>query len=201
MKREKIVHFSHVKIKNACGIIDTKKSCLREGELFSMYQPGDKVLYGVHGVCCVLAPEERTVDRKKNLYYVLQPLEQPGTRYYVPANNPIAAQKLRRLLTAAELNALLHSDTVRQESWIADEGQRKQRYRELINSGDRAALLSMIRSLHTHKQQQAEAGRKFHLCDENFLRDAEKLLSAEFSLILNIPPEKVGEYIIDVLSE
>ncbi len=166
-----------------------------------MYQLGDRVLYGAHGVCCVQAFEERTVDRAKTTYYVLQPLDQPGARYLIPVNSPAVASKLRKLLSAEELNALLKSDAVRNGEWIADEGQRKQRYRELISSGDRAALLSMIRSLHIHKERQAELGRKFHLCDENFLRDAEKLLSAEFSLVLEIPVDKVGSYIADALSK
>jgi hypothetical protein len=33
------------------------------------------------------------------------------------------------------------------------------------------------------------------MCDENFLRDAEKLLSTEFSLVLGIGQNEVGEYI------
>ncbi len=160
-----------------------------------MYQAGELVLYGIHGVCRILDLEVKTVDRKAVTYYVLEPLEQEGSRYYVPSHNPAAMTKLKRLLSAQELESLL--DTVKQgdQHWIADESQRKLRYRELINSGDREALLGMIHSLHHHKQQQAEAGRKFHMCDENFLRDAEKLMRAEFSLVLGIPQEQVGSYI------
>mgnify|MGYP002517196277 CR=1 FL=1 len=36
----------------------------------------------------------------------------------------------------------------------------------------------------------------FHLCDENFLRDAQRLLSVEFALVLGIAPEQVGEYVV-----
>ena len=72
---------------------------------------------------------------------------------------------------------------------------RKQRYRELISSGDRGSLLCMVRTLYHHKMTQQEAGWKFHLCDENFLRDAQRLLDSEFSLILGIAPKEVGAYI------
>lgn len=164
-----------------------------------MYQAGDRVLYGIHGVCSILDIEEKTVDRKKVSYYVLEPLDQQGTRYYVPSHNQAAVGKLSKLLSAEELNELLDAACVRGSDWIADESQRKQRYRELINSGDREALLGMIHALHRHKQLQAEAGRKFHLCDENFLRDAEKLLRAEFSLVLGIPQDQVGSYITEKL--
>jgi len=164
-------------------------------------QLGDRVVYGIHGVCALVDIEQRTIDRKKADYYVLEPLNQPGSRYYVPTHNQIAVSKLRPLLTAQELEALLSCHDTQVDVWIADENHRKQRYRELINSGDRAALISMIRSLQEHKQAQLAAGRKFHLCDENFLKDAQKLLSSEFSLVLNIPPSEVGTYIQKRLSE
>lgn len=166
-----------------------------------MYQKGDRVVYGIHGVCRIVGTEVRTVDRKMVEYFALEPLDQPGARFYVPTQNQAALAKLRPVLDAQSLTALLHSQEARRDSWIADEGQRKLRYRELISSGDRAALLSMVGSLHRHKQAQAAQGRKFHLCDENFLRDAEKLLNSEFSLVLGIEPGKVGEYVKNALLE
>jgi len=52
-----------------------------------------------------------------------------------------------------------------------------------------------------HKRQQIEAGRKFHQCDENFLRDAQKLLSDEFALVLGISKESVADYIRNALEQ
>lgn len=166
-----------------------------------MLQLGDRVVYGVHGVCCIVDIEQRTIDRKKAEYYVLEPLDQPGAKFYIPTHNQIAVSKLRPLLSAQELDALLLSPEARADVWITDENHRKQRYRELINSGDRVALICMIRSLHKHKEAQLAAGRKFHLCDENFLKDAQKLLSSEFSVVLNIPASAVGAYIESKLSD
>lgn len=166
-----------------------------------MLQVGSQVVYGIHGVCGIIDTEIRTVDRKKVEYFVLEPREQPGARFYVPTHNQAALSKLRPLLTLDELEALLASEDTHRDCWIADENQRKQKYRELINSGDRATLISMIRSLYQHKESQLAAGRKFHLCDENFLRDAQKLLSSEFSLVLGIPQAEVGAYIEKKLYE
>lgn len=164
-----------------------------------MFQIGDQVVYGIHGVCRIIALEERTVDRKRIKYFALEPLDQPGARYYVPSENSAALAKLRHLISYEDLQLLLSSAEIRETCWIADENHRKQRYRELINSSDRVALLRMINTLHQHKKAQAEAGRKFHLCDENFLRDAEKLLNAEFSLVLGIQPTEVEGYILSAL--
>lgn len=166
-----------------------------------MLEVGNRVVYGIHGVCTIVDVEQRTVDRKKVSYFVLEPAEQTGAKFYVPTHNQLALSKLRPLLSRQELEDLLHSEQTQRDTWIADENQRKLKYRELINGGDRAALICMIRCLLRHKTAQVAAGRKFHLCDENFLRDAQKLLSSEFALILEIPQSEVGAYIEKRLSE
>ena len=59
----------------------------------------------------------------------------------------------------------------------------------------------MVSTLRRQKEIQHSQGRKFHVCDENFLRDAEKLLSSEFALVLGIAPNAVGKYIQDVIED
>lgn len=160
-----------------------------------MFQQGDLVVYGMHGVCRILGQETRRIDRSSVEYYILEPVKQSEDRYYVPTQNAAAVSKMRPLLNKEQLDALLSSSEISQNAWISDENQRKQRYRELITSGDRAALLSMVKAIHIHKDAQQAQGRRLHLCDENFLRDAEGLLSGEFSLVLGIAPGEVGAYI------
>lgn len=166
-----------------------------------MYQTGDRVVYGAHGVCGVVQLEERIVDRKKVIYLVLEPLGQEGSRYLVPTHNAMAMSKVRPMLTREELLSLLHSQQVRSDHWIRDENQRKQTYRELISSGDRAELLGMIHSLYRHKQTQTATGRKVHLCDENFLRDAEKLLIGEVAMVMDLEQDQARQFLRNTLKE
>ncbi len=160
-----------------------------------MYEVGQNVLYGVHGVCCITAVEPMRFGRERADYYVLEPLDQPGARYYVPVGKQAAVAKLRPLLSREALLELLHSEAVRNYPWISDENQRKLRFRELITSGDREALMGMIGALLRHKKAQTAAGRKFHQSDENFLTDAQKLLNAEFSQVLALEPAAVNDFI------
>lgn len=164
-----------------------------------MYQIGDFVVYGIHGVCRILDIEDRKIDKKLVSYYVLEPTVQSETRYMVPVQNEIAVGKMRPILTREELNALLHSPQIWENAWVSEENQRKQLYRELITSGDREALLRMVCTLYQHKEALASAGKKFHLCDENFLRDAERLLSSEISLVLQIEQSQVGAYVLSAM--
>lgn len=166
-----------------------------------MYQVGDRFVYGIHGICAITALEERTVDKDKVLYYVLEPKDNGGTQFYVPVHNQAAVSKLRKLLTRQELDDLLASQSAREDVWISDENQRKQAYRDLIKSGDRARLVGMLGCLYRHKQSCVDAGRKFHICDENFLRDAEKLIRSEFAEVLAIPAEQVGSYIRNAMNK
>ena len=149
------------------------------GEL-GMYQIGEKVMYGVHGVCLVAAQEVKQLDRKSVAYLVLEPIGKNHTRYLVPAQNPAALAKLRRMLSREELYDMLESQEVKRGLWVEQENQRKQRYRELISGTDTLALMQAICAAYRHREAQTAARRKLHLCD------AEKILVEENMQVLNL---------------
>lgn len=160
-----------------------------------MFQTGQWVVYGVHGVCRIVGTEMQRVNRKNAEYLVLEPLAQNEARFYLPTENPAAMAKLTAVLPRDEWQALMALDTIRKDAWIAEENQRKLRYRDLLGSGDRAALLQMVATLYCQRDARAAAGRKFHQCDENFLHDAEKLLSTELALVLELPLDEAQTYL------
>ena len=160
-----------------------------------MFQSGDWVLYGSHGVCRVIGTEKQLVNRKRTEYLVLEPLAQNESRFYLPMGNSVAMDKLKPVLSESELRDLLTSSQVRQDCWIREENLRKQHYRDLISSGDRISILQMIHSLYRYKEAQFAAGKKFHQCDDNFLRDAEKLIVSEISLVFRISKEEARDYL------
>lgn len=160
-----------------------------------MYQCGSKVLYGSHGICEVINVETKRINNKSIEYLVLQPVDHQDSKFYLPSQNQSVMSKLRPMMSAAEIESLLNSVKGQPIQWIEEESQRKIAYKELISSGDRQALIRMICALHRHRRTQMEAGKKFHLCDEMFLRDAERILDTEFSLALHIPKSEVGAYI------
>ena len=53
----------------------------------------------------------------------------------------------------------------------------------------------MIRELYIHKQEQLKNGKKMHLSDEQLMKEAERLLYSEFSLVLNIRADEVPKFI------
>lgn len=166
-----------------------------------MYKIGDQVVYGIHGVCVVKDEEQRKVDRKLVTYLVLEPIGQEGSQFLVPTHNASAMAKLAPLLTQAELETLLTAPEGRQDGWIQDENRRKQLYRDLIGSGDRMKLVQMVRTLYRHKHALAISGKRCHLCDDNFLRDAERLLVNEAAVVLQMDTEQAKAYIREKLKD
>lgn len=160
-----------------------------------MYQIADQVVYGIHGVCKIVDQEKRVVDRKTVTYLVLEPVGQEGSRYLVPTHNEVAMSKIRPMLTPEQMEMLLHSEEIRTDNWIREENLRKNTYRELITSGDRAELLRMVYTLYNHRKEQTAIGKKVHLADDNFLRDAEKLLASEISVVMDMPQDQARTYL------
>ena len=157
----------------------------------AMYRVLQMVVYGVHGVCRILELETKTVDHKLVDYYVLEPLAQPGTRYYIPSQNSAAMAKIRPLTERGRLEEMIRGDA-QEAAWIPDENQRKQHYRRILASVDAGDLISMVRCVETHRQTRAQIGRKLHLCDENFLRDAKRVLTSEIAQVLQIEEKEVA---------
>jgi len=159
------------------------------------YKCGDNVIYGFNGACKIIAIETRLIDRQEVEYYVLEPYNHPESKYYIPTQNPKALSKIRKILTAQELEELFDSSNINKDGWIEDEKQRKEHYKALVANPNCAELIKMIHAIHHRKQELQSVGKKLHQCDEKFTEDAEKLVSSELSLVLDIPAKSVGSYI------
>ena len=164
-----------------------------------MYQVGECVVYGIHGVCRVVAREQRRVDRKCVTYLALEPVSKDGSRFLVPAHNAAAMAKLRRIYNRAQFEDLLRPDRHFAADWIADDNRRKQLYRDLISGGDREALIGMICCIYRHRQAQFAAGKKIHQCDDNFLRDAERLIAGELGAVMEMDQPEALNYLREKL--
>lgn len=156
-----------------------------------MYAVNDTILYGAQGVCKIVEIRKETVGGATNEYYILKPVDTTRSTIYVPMNNEALVQKMRPILTADEIHAIIRSMPDAEALWIENEHQRKETYQELIKTGDPLALVQMIKALHFQQQRQQEKGRKLHTADQHFFRMAEKLLYEEFAVALDIQPEQV----------
>lgn len=160
-----------------------------------MYSVNDTVLYGANGVCRISDICQKEFSGTVKDYYILRPLNNETMTIFVPVNNRILTDKIKRILSREEIYDLISSTSKEPISWIEDDTERKEHYRTLLSSGNRGEILKMIRELYIHKQEQFSKGKKAHLSDEQFLKEAERLLYSEFSLVLNIKADEVPDFI------
>lgn len=162
-----------------------------------MYCVGDTVVYGTHGVCRINSIEENDISGESMEYYVLRPVYDENSTVFVPVKNERLVSQMRSVMTVDEIYEMIHSMPDEQTIWIEDENERKQRYQELIDQGDRRKLVRLIKTLHNHQLKQQSLGRRLHIADEKVLKQAESLLYHEFAVVLNISPEEVVPFITD----
>lgn len=161
-----------------------------------MFKVGDTVLYGNQGVCRIVGTEEKELGGTNIEYFVLKPVYDENSTLYVPLSNSNLLSKMKSVLSAKEIYEMIKEMPDEDTIWIDDENERKQKYQQIINEGNRHKLVQLIKTLHIHEVSQQEKGRKLHICDEIILKQAEKLLYDEFALVLNIKPNEVLPFII-----
>ena len=162
-----------------------------------MYRKDDIVTYGTQGVCKIAAITEKNFDGSIHEYYKLVPVYDEKSTLFVPVGNTALTERMHRVLSAEDIDALIQSMPSEKPSWIENETERKQKYKEILDSGDRKALIRAIKALYYYKKKRQAAGKKIHVCDEHFLRDAERVLYDEFAFVLKIDRSKIPDYIIN----
>ena len=151
-----------------------------------MFQINDVIIYGSQGVCEIIGIEEKTIGGAKNNYFVLKPINDQGSTIYAPTDNALVLKKMRKLLTVGEINALIDSMPAEKTLWIDNVNERKECYKNLLADGDHAALIQMIKTLYAHKKQRESEGKRLHVMDEHFFKDAEQILYNEFQYVLQL---------------
>ena len=160
-----------------------------------MFCVGQTVLYGFNGVCMVDDVTEKRIGKTKMQYYVLKPLCNNTSTLFVPTANQQLVSKMRRILTEDEAEAILR-DLPPCGDWNDNKQERSEQFRAIITEGSCVELIRLIRLVRTHEQEQLAGGKRLHITDERFLKEAEKMICEEFSLVLHISRDEVLERIL-----
>ena len=161
-----------------------------------MYGVGDTVLYGSQGVCRIAGKEQRRLRGEYVDYFVLRPVYDENSTVYVPCANDKLISKMKDIMTCSQAQKMVENVVKSDPEWITDDNERKLRFQEILNSGDRLGTLMLIKSLYLHRVFQEERGRHLHQNDETMLKQAEKLVYGELALALGMTPEEVLPYIM-----
>lgn len=161
-----------------------------------MFKVDDIVTYGMNGVCKIVGTEEKNLLGTKKDYLVLKPLSSDKSTYFVPVDNENLMGKMKRLLSEEEIKLLIASVPEGKSLWIDSERERKEYYKKILTDSNHLELMQMINSIYIEKEEREKKGKKLHMSDERFLKDAEKILYDEFQYVLNISGQDLISYIV-----
>lgn len=162
-----------------------------------MFSVRDIVIYGIDGVCQIIDITEKEVDGQCRQYYVLKPVYDENSTLYIPVHSEKTTAKMHRVLSPEEIYALIQAMPAENSIWIDSEVVRREKYKEIIVTGNRQELIRLIKTLYLHQQAKKENGKKLHTVDERFMKDAEKILYDEFAHVLAIKREQVLPFILE----
>ncbi|MBO5106777.1 MAG: CarD family transcriptional regulator [Clostridia bacterium] len=161
-----------------------------------MFSVGDTVSYGTNGICRIEELTEMTISKVKKQYFVLIPVQNGRATVYVPTDNEMLLKKMRAVLSVKEINKMIDMAAKNPIKWIEDDIVRKEHCSNIIKSGDRYELMRLIEMLYLKREELKNTKKHFHISDEKYLCEAERLLHDEFSYTLNISKEEVPDYIL-----
>ena len=150
-----------------------------------MFSQGETVIYGVNGVCRIDGITQMDITGEKKDYYVLKPVFNGRSTLFVPTDNEKLVGRMRPLITEAGIKALTKKFPSIEPLWIEDEDERKARCAAALADNDRETMLALMKAIRVHRDRQFSIGKKLHVADERFLKDAEKLLREEASYVLD----------------
>lgn len=166
-----------------------------------MFKQGDIVLYGSEGVCIIDEVMIRQFKEESMEYYILKSVYHPASKIFVPTQNEELMSRMKDILSKNEIYQLL--DDIKEEEliWIDHDNQRKERYKQIMKAGQRHELVSLIKTLYIRSKNLKANGKKLNAADDQFFRDAQKLLHEEIAYVLDIQQEEVGTFISNHLGE
>lgn len=151
-----------------------------------MFQINDVIIYGAEGVCQITGIEEKKISGAKKIYFVLKPVSDNGSAIFAPTDNEHVLKKMRRLLTKDEIHRLMDFAQTENVLWVENENERKEQYKSALTKGDHRELIKMIKAIYVHKTEREAEGKRLHMSDERFLKDAEQILYNEFQYVLDL---------------
>ncbi len=168
---------------------------------YAMFKVDETILYGTDGVCRIADMIQKNIDGKNKDFYVLRPIYDSSATIFVPKDNSELTGRMKRVISAEEAHELIRNMPEEETIWIENESERKEKYKAIITNGDRRKLVQLVKTLYLHQKDQKSKGRKLHMCDERFLKDAERILYDELALVLDIGRSQVLPFITEQLEQ
>ena len=161
-----------------------------------MWKLSDIVIYGSSGICEITDIREQDFCGEKKIYYILKPLFDSKTVIHVPSFNEKLMSKIKPVLRKSEALDLIKKIPEIEPLWVENDKERMEEYKEILESGKRESIISIIKALDLRSTELREKGKKMRSSDEYFFHDAKKLFENECAYIFSLEKEEVHNFIV-----
>lgn len=158
---------------------------------------GDYVASVANGVCQIEETVEQDWMGEKRLYFVLNPINEKGSKVYVPVDN--AAQRIRNVMTEKEAKDFIAQIPTIEPLRVANEKFCEKEYKEAIYSGNPRTIVSAIKTIRGRIEEKEAIGKKAVSVDERYSKLGMHLLHSELAFALQCDETEVLDKILDTI--
>lgn len=164
-----------------------------------MFKVGDTVLYGSDGVCTINEISEKIFGNTSIEYYVLVPVFDKRSTFFVPVKNENLVGKMHHVLSGEEILEIISSSYAELE-WIENDLKRGELFKGIISCGDFKKIVDLARCITNHKEEILKKGKKLHKTDETIYKEALKILYEEIALSFEVLKDDIADIVCRKIS-
>lgn len=159
---------------------------------------GQYVMYKNRGICKITEMRSASfAGLEEKDYYVLSSVYDRHLQLLVPVTDDPESLGMRRVFTKEEIDSAIDAADPERIEYDPDIKVRYAYFTEILNSGDRINILSLIIRLLDKKAELEKIKKKLYAKDLSVLNLAEHTIREEFAFVLQIDKLKVSDYIMD----
>ena len=166
-----------------------------------MHGIGEKIVYGGAALMEIIDVREESFSDIPRKYYVLRELSSSAkSQTFIPVDNEKLTALMYPVISKNEAEALLSRvSSIQCLEWHHDNRIRAEKFREIIESGNREEIIALIKTVHEKSRLNKKEGKKNSLSDEKALKKAENLLYSELAEVLGITEAEAADALMRIL--
>lgn len=158
-----------------------------------MYNVGEMVFYGGHGVCEIEEITSMTVSNEEKQYYRLKSHVQPTLSLFHPVVTD--KPKISKMLTQAEAKEILSVFEQQPSEWIERSIDRAKAHKKVLDSKKHYDIAQMVNTILRKQHEFQQQGKKLYAQDLEIVRTVLAILADEISISLQLDKQQVIDHI------
>ena len=158
-----------------------------------MFNIGDMVFYGGHGVCEIEDITEMTISKETKKYYRLKSHVQPKLQLFHPV---VTKQpKISKMMTKEAAEHVLEIFKQEPTEWVARSIDRTKAHKKVLETKDQAQIAQMLNTILRKEAEMKLEGKKLYAQDQEIVRQVLAILCDEISISLDKTKQEVMDLI------